>query len=136
MTEARAERGSAVTDPILAPFWEAAGRGELLIQRCGTCGAHQFYPRLFCLACLGTDVAWARASGSGTIYTLTTVRMKLVPELDPPYQVALVTLDEGPRFLGTLEGTGYRIGDRVTVAWRDRDEAPPLPTFRRAGAQI
>ncbi len=121
----------ALLDPISVPFWEAATRHQLLIQRCRDCGSHQFYPRLFCLACLGENVEWVPASGTGTIYALTTVRIKVASDLIPPYEVALVTLDEGPRFLARLEGMQHRIGDRVHVVWQDRLDAPPLPLLAR-----
>ena len=119
-------------DPSSVPFWEAAARHELVIQRCQDCDHHQFYPRPFCLACLGPRVAWVPASGRGTVYSLTTVRIQLLPELVPPYQVALVALEEGPHLLAGLEGLGYSIGEQVHVAWREREGAPPLPVFARS----
>ena len=32
-------------DPIDAPFWQAALRGELVAQQCEGCGQHRFPPR-------------------------------------------------------------------------------------------
>jgi uncharacterized OB-fold protein len=125
------ERSDAFEDPTTVPFWEAAARHELVIQRCRACGTHQFYPRPFCVSCGDIGVEWLAVKGSGTIYSLTTVRMQVVPELTPPYIVAIVELDEGPRLLTNLVGDGGRIGDRVTLEWRDRASAPPLPVFRR-----
>jgi uncharacterized OB-fold protein len=52
--------------------------------------------------------------------------------LPPPYQVALVTLAEGPRLLAGIEGADCKIGDAVKVAWRQRENLPPLPVFRKA----
>jgi uncharacterized OB-fold protein len=52
--------------------------------------------------------------------------------LPPPYVVALVELDEGPRLLTLLEDQELEIGDTVLVSWRERSGAPPLPVFRRA----
>lgn len=118
-------------DPTTRPFWEAAWRHELLIQRCVACGSHQFYPRPFCLACEAAAPIWVRASGSGVIYALTEVHLKLGAEFTPPYTVALIELDEGPRMLSTIEGPPCSIGDRVQIAWRSRDAAPPLPIFRQ-----
>lgn len=119
-------------DALTAPFWEAAVRGELAIQRCGVCGAHQFYPRPFCLACDSTELMWVTAAGTGTVYSMTTVRMQVSPELAPPYVVAIVQLDEGPRVMTNIVDGVCGIGDRVQVAWRDRVDAPPLPVFRPA----
>lgn len=113
---------------MTAPFWEAAARHELLIQRCRKCGKHQFYPRPFCLVCLDDDIEWVRGAGTGTVYSVTTVRLQLPGQSPPPYQVALITLDEGPRFLARPKEP-VRIGDRVRVTWEERGDLPPLPQF-------
>ena len=75
---------------------------------------------------------WVEAAGTGTIYSVTTVRVPVMDELKPPYFLALVDLDEGPRLLTNIDGERARIGDRVTVAWRERDGLPPLPIFKAA----
>ena len=119
-------------DALTRPFWEAARRRRLVLQRCGACGAHVLYPRPFCVTCMSDDVAWVESPGLGEIYSATTVRLRLSPEHEPPYVVALVELDEGPRLLGRLEpGGDCWIGQRVRVGWRDRGSDPPLPVFQR-----
>jgi len=124
---------AAVADPTTAPFWQACLEHRLLVQRCEDCGHCQHYPRPFCLACESGKVAWVAAAGGGTIYALTTVHIPVTPELPPPYLVALVDLDEGPRLLTNILGETASIGDRVTLDWRAREGAPPLPVFRLAG---
>lgn len=119
-------------DPTTEAFWQACADHRLTVQHCRACGGHQFYPRPFCLACESTDLEWVPASGKGTIYSLTTVRMPVVPELTPPYLLALVDLDEGPRLLTNIVAETARIGDRVSVAWRTREGLPPLPVFTPA----
>lgn len=120
-------------DPLTAPFWRAARERRLLIQRCRRCGRAQFYPRPYCVRCQG-EVAWVESPGRGVVYSLTRVHLKVLPELEPPYDVLLVELEEGPRLLGNLvEGEGEcEIGDAVQVAWMARDSAPPLLQFRSA----
>ncbi len=134
MTDQNAQTRSASAPPeygdaLTAPFWAAAARHELIIQRCRACGAHQFYPRPFCLACESSDLFWVGAAGTGTVYSMTTVHMQVSPELVPPYVVAIVQLDEGPRLMTNIVDGACRIGDRVRVAWRERPGAPPLPVF-------
>jgi uncharacterized OB-fold protein len=119
-------------DPLTAPFWEAAARKELVVQRCTRCGSHQLYPRPFCLACNATTLEWVKATGAGTVYTRTIVRVPVTPELVPPYAAAIVELDEGPRMTTTLTDIAIAIGDRVQVAWREREGLPPFPVFERA----
>jgi uncharacterized OB-fold protein len=122
-------------DPLSAPFWEAAQQRKLIIQRCRSCGGSQFYPRPFCLTCQSDAVDWVDALGTGAVYSVTTVRVNVRPELSPPYQVAIVELDEGPRMLAAIVGGECRIGDRVEVGWQERIHGPPLPVFGRPGSR-
>ncbi len=124
-----AEQG--IADPTTEAFWQACFERKLLIQKCASCGHHQFYPRPFCLACESDDVSWIESSGSGTVYSVTTVRVPVTDELPPPYLLALVDLDEGVRLLSNVEGSELRIGERVSLAWRERPKLPPLPVFLR-----
>ena len=117
-------------DPTTEAFWAACAQHRLIVQRCSTCGAHQHYPRPFCLTCDGRDMVWTRATGRGVIYALTVIRLPVIPELVPPYLLALVDLEEGVRMLTNIEGNTARIGDNVALHWRDRDGGlPPLPVF-------
>ena len=125
------ERTEVSGDPLTAPFWAAAASGRLLVQRCAGCGGHQLYPRPFCIGCQSDDVEWVPAAGTGTVYTMTTVHMEVGPDLEPPYVVAVVELDEGPRLLTNLLDRDLRIGDRVRVGWRPRGGLPPFPVFGR-----
>ena len=122
-----------IDDPFAFPFWEAARRHELVVQRCGACFHHQFYPRPFCLACDAASPGWVACAGTGTVYSVTTVHLPLVPGITPPYQVALVALAEGPRLLAGIIGRKVRIGEAVRLAWRERPDAPPLPCFTAEG---
>jgi uncharacterized OB-fold protein len=122
----------AYGDPLSEPFWAAARRRQLVLQRCADCSGFQFYPRPFCLACQSDSVEWVPARGTGRVYSLTEVHMAPAPEFKPPYYVAVVELDEGPRLTTNLLGSNWQIGDGVQVAWRDRDGAPPLPLFEKA----
>jgi uncharacterized OB-fold protein len=51
------------------------------------------------------------------------------PGFEPPYPVALVELDEGPRMLTNIVNGEAAMGDRVRLAWKEREGAPPLPVF-------
>lgn len=127
----RTDRVADFADPTTEPFWRAADREQLVIQRCRACGDHQFYPRPFCLACDSDQLEWVQARGSGTVYSATTVHLDADPSLGLPYpyQLAIVELDEGPRLLTNLtEPCG--IGARVHVRWRPRPDQPPVPVFQ------
>lgn len=119
------------------PFWDAARDGRLLVQKCNTCAALQFYPRLFCLACLSQDVGWQQSTGLGTIYTFTVNHRAASEALKTrvPYAVAVVTLDEGVRMMGQVwvaDLHAVRIGARVKVAF-EHMEGASLPVFELVG---
>jgi uncharacterized protein len=118
-----------LADPLTAPFWAACRERRLVVQRCKDCGHHQFYPRPLCLACESRALEWAPSSGRGIIYSLTVVRVPVTPDLVPPYYLAIIELTEGPRMLTNILGQRARIGDRVSVAWREREGQPDLPIF-------
>ena len=85
--------------------------GRFLIQRCGDCRRHVFYPRAVCPHCGGAALAWVEPSGTGVVYSTTTVRRK--PEAGGDYDVSLIDLDEGVRMMSRVEGvppTEVRIG--------------------------
>lgn len=133
MTDQFSYSDLGAADPTTEPFWQACAEGRLTVQRCTACGSHQFYPRPFCLSCEATALEWVETGGRGTIYSLTTVRIPVTRQLPPPYLLALVDLDEGPRLLTNIEAGSASIGDRVEVAWRQREGLPPLPVFAPAG---
>jgi uncharacterized OB-fold protein len=128
VTDSFSDLGAA--DPVTEPFWQACAAHRLVIQHCAACGAWQHYPRPFCLACGSSRLDWAEAAGRGTVYSVATMRLPVTEELTPPYQIALVDLDEGPRLLTIISGPDACIGDRVLVGWRDRAGGlPPVPVF-------
>jgi uncharacterized OB-fold protein len=125
------ESGVEYGDAISAPFWAAARQQRLVIQHCRACSHYQFYPRNFCLACESGEVEWVAATGTGVVYSMTVIRVPVLPDLPPPYVVALIQLTEGPRLLSNIAGGPCQIGDAVRVTWRERAGAPPLPIFER-----
>ena len=127
-------------DAVSAPFWEAAARGELLIQECPSCGHRQFYPRALCTAC-GADAEWLTRSGRGTVHTFTVIRQnRAKPFKDElPYVVAMIELDEGARMMGNVTGCDpddVHIGMPVEVYFVEADEGVGVPFWRpRCGAR-
>lgn len=91
--------------PETAPYWEAANRGELLIQCCDACRRAFFYPRSACPHCGSTAVTWVKASGRATLHTYL-INHRPAPgfEADAPYAIAVVELEEGPRMMTNIVG--------------------------------
>lgn len=84
--------------PTSRPFWEAARKHELSLQRCGGCSKFIYYPRDRCPHCFSDNLSWNRVSGRGTLYSYTVVyRASSRAFADAPYVLAIVELDEGPR---------------------------------------
>ena len=68
---------SKVTRPIpvpnewTKPFWDAAKRGVLELQRCQSCGHFQHPPYATCTQCVSTDLKFEPVRGAGAIYAYT-----------------------------------------------------------------
>jgi uncharacterized protein len=125
-------------DAVSAPYWEAAARGELLIQECTSCGHRQFYPRAVCTDC-GGDVDWLTCSGRGTVHTFTVIRQNHAKPFkdELPYVVAIVELEEGPRMMGNVTGIDaddMQIGTPVEVYFVQAEEGVAVPFWRLRGS--
>jgi uncharacterized OB-fold protein len=86
-----------VDEPLTAPFFAAAARGELAIPRCDACDAHVWYPHETCPHD-GGNLTWTAVSGRGTLFTWAVVRRAFLPAFEDrvPFVTALVALDEDP----------------------------------------
>ena len=99
---------------VQARHQAALDDGRFLIQRCGTCGKAVYFPRELCPHCGGAGLAWETPAGTGTVYSVTTVRRK--PDAGGDLNVSLIELDEGVRLMSRVEGLApaeVRIGQRV-----------------------
>ncbi|WP_144640425.1 Zn-ribbon domain-containing OB-fold protein [Bordetella genomosp. 13] len=135
-----AERPLPQPTDATRPYWEGAVQGKLLIQQCASCGRHQFYPRLFCTACLSDEIRWVEASGHGTVYSYTVNHRGSTPYFKPrtPYVVAVIDLEEGVRLMTNIvdcEPRNVRIGARVQVCFEAVNATLALPQFRLAGTE-
>lgn len=119
-----------VGDPLTGPFWEAARKGRLVIQRCGSCGALRWPPLAGCPECRGRDGTWDEVTPSGTIWSFVVYHRAFAAELknEIPYTVAMVQLDDGPYLVGRLVpgGKAPAVGDRVTAEFAEIDGVPSV----------
>ena len=100
--EARVPKPRPIPTADTAPFWAAVQRQELLVQRCKTCGCHQFYPRSLCHRCWSDAPEWVPSPGKGRIYSFTVVSRPPNAAFQAPYIVAVAELDEGVRMMANL----------------------------------
>ncbi|NKC30027.1 Zn-ribbon domain-containing OB-fold protein [Falsiroseomonas selenitidurans] len=123
-----------VVDPSTRPVWEAAAAGRLLLGLCRDTGRHFHYPRPVSPFTLSGNVDLVPASGLGTIYSFTVMRVA------QPYACAYVELAEGPRIFTNIVDCAFeeiRIGMKVRVVFRpsqaaDGTPGAPVPMFAPA----
>lgn len=84
--------------PLLAPeteaFWTGGKDGQLLIQRCTSCGHYQHPPQPLCPACRTETAVPTPVSGRGRVKTYTVNHQAWLPGLDEPFVFAAVELNE------------------------------------------
>ena len=118
--------------PVTAPFWRGCARGELLFQRCETCGEANFPPVEQCRWCLSALLSWQPSQGRGEIYSFTIVHRAVTPAFRAPYAPAIVTMAEGHQMLTNIVGLPpgeLRIGMPVAVRFHEVDTDLWLPYF-------
>ena len=116
-------------------FWKGCSRHELRFQKCRQCGFVRWPASFICPECHSTDAELITASGKGKIYSFVVYHVAYHPGFkdDLPYVVALVELDEGPRFLSNIVGcdpNAVACDIPVEVAWDDITDEWSLPKFR------
>jgi uncharacterized OB-fold protein len=124
------------SSPLTQPFWDATRDRRLLLQWCRACEAVVFYPRDACPSCLGDDLEWREAAGTGTVYAVS-VQHRAGPGRDDTagsYAVALVDVAEGARLMTNVVGgdpNGVAVGQQVRVHWHPLPDGRHLPFFER-----
>jgi hypothetical protein len=123
------------TSELTAPYWDAARRGELVMQHCEVCEARPFPPRARCPRCGADALAWAPMSGRGTVHSFTVVHRAPHPVFagQLPLVVAIVELAEGPRLVTNVVGCDpaeVTVGMAVEVCFEPIDDSQiSLPVF-------
>jgi uncharacterized OB-fold protein len=119
------------------PFWEAAARQELRMQKCLEC-SHIRYPiNHVCPKCLSDKFEWAKLSGRGEVFSYVVFHQVYHPGFaqDVPYNVAMIQLEEGPRMISNVVGVPndqVKVGDRVQVSFERATDDVTIPRFRLA----
>ena len=124
--------------PETAHYWEGTQAGELRLQKCDDCGTVFFPPRPFCPHCSSRNVSVFAASGKATLYSYVISHIP-APGLEPPYSVAVVTLEEGPRMMTNIVGCDQTLEALVLdmpleVTFEAQTDEITLPFFKPAEA--
>jgi len=124
-------------DASSAPFWDAAARHELRVQRCTDCGRRRHPPRPMCPTCHSFQHTFERVSGRGRIWSWVIAHPPVLPAFadKTPYNIVVVELEEGVRMIGNLLNVPNEEiveGMEVVVDFDDVEEGVSLPAWRRA----
>src|SRR5574337_350836 len=120
--------------PDMQPFFEAAKRHELVIQRCADCGTPRFPAREICSHCWSRRSTWQRVSGEGEVFSYNVMHQVYHPGFagEVPYAVVVVKLKEGAKMNSNLLGIkphDIKIGMPVRVVFEDITDEVTLPKF-------
>lgn len=116
-------------------YFAHLAEGRFMIQRSRSSGEHVFYPRVAAPHTGAQDLEWVEASGHGTVYATTVMRVRPPAA---PYNVCLVQLAEGPRMMSRVEGVApeaVHVGMAVHARIARDDEGQPLVVFDPAGQE-
>lgn len=118
-------------------FWQAGQDGVLRFQRCESCGRLRFPVAPVCPYCRSIDTVIADVSGSATVVASTINHQQWTPAMNPPYVVAVVSIDEDPEIRLTtnivgIEPQQVHLGMRVRVAFELQKDVW-LPLFEPTG---
>jgi hypothetical protein len=119
------------------PFWAATAEHRLSVQRCGSCQTLRYPAGPSCPQCLSGESDWVDLSGRGEVQSWVIFHQNYFSGLAEaiPYNVVLVRLEEGLRFISNVVGVpndDIRIGMPVQVMFDDVDEGYAVPRFAPA----
>jgi uncharacterized OB-fold protein len=126
-----------VPDAKTQPFWDAAARSQLVIERCDDCGLYSNPPPPICPRCHSSKLTFQPVSGRGTIYAVTINHYGAVKGFQNavPYAVIAVELEEqqGLLFLANLvnaPASAATVGLSVAVTFEPLEGGLKLPQFQ------
>jgi len=133
---AEAARAKPKPTPETQHFWDGTLAGELRLQRCEACAHVYFPPRPFCPSCASRKVSIFKSGGKGKLYSYI-IHHRPAPGFTPPYSIAVVELDEGPRMMTNIVDCpqtpeALELDMRVEVKFEKLDDKITLPLFRPA----
>ena len=121
-----------------APYWDAADRHELNVQKCNTCNAYNHPPGPSCASCGSVDVIWENQGSAiqGTVYSYVVSYRPFLPgfQNDIPLVIAVVELNHLPevKIIGNIlngNAENVTIGSAVNMVWEDVTEDRAVPQW-------
>jgi uncharacterized OB-fold protein len=128
--------------PEARPYWDGLKEGKLMLPRCAACGHAFFYPRVVCPECQSRNITWIQATGKGRLHSFGIAHQSFnkAYKVAPPYVLAMVELEEGPRLLSNLidvkaDPAVVKCDMAVEVVFHKLSDDVTVPLFRPAGAR-
>ena len=135
MTTENPTRPLPASNPDLDPFYEYCKRRELRLPKCTECGAFRFPPSATCPKCTATGHEWLPVSGRGKVFSWIVMTRAYHPAFKPPYAVAIIELEEGPRLYSNVLGidpSEIAQDMPVAVTFDEIDDEHTIPIFKAA----
>lgn len=125
--------------PEARPYWEGLRERRLMLPRCGDCGHVFLYPRVLCPRCASRAITWVQASGRGRLHAFGIAHQSFnrAYRVAPPYVLAMIELEEGPRMLSNLvnvepDPKAVKCDMPVEVIFERLTDEVTLPLFQPA----
>ncbi|MFB5281753.1 Zn-ribbon domain-containing OB-fold protein [Peribacillus sp. Hz7] len=124
-----------------SPYWDAADRHELVLQKCESCHEYSHPPGPSCAKCGGTEMSWESLGSTvkGTIYSYIVSYRAFLPgfQNDLPLIIAIVQLEKVPqvKLIGNVRQCSpdeIEIGMNVKMVWEDLTDERALPQWIKA----
>jgi uncharacterized protein len=117
------------------PYWDGLREGVLRMQQCTACRMIFYPPAPLCPDCWSTALEWVPLSGRGTVNSWVVFHQAYLKGYDNevPFNVAEVTLSEGPRLMTNLVEVAneeIEIGMPVDVVFASVTDEVTLAKFR------
>lgn len=107
-------------------FWTGGSEGKLNIYQCGDCDGFIHPPREICRHCQSENVGPVAVSGTGVVDSYTINYQKWAPDMDVPFVIARIKLDDAPDVFLTSNIVNCNVeavdmGDAVHVLFEEQD---------------
>jgi len=129
--------------PEARPYWDGLREGKLMLPRCQECGHVFFYPRVLCPRCASRAITWIQASGRGRLHAFGIGHQSFnrAYTVRPPYVLAMIELEEGPRMLSNLvnvepDPQAVTCDMPVEVVFETLTDEVTLPLFQPADPAV
>ncbi len=126
--------------PEAKPYWDGLREQKLMLPKCQDCGRCFFYPRVVCPHCHSRRIGWVQSSGRGRLFSFEISYQPLNKafKVKPPYVLAMVELEEGPRLLSNLVGIAadpklIRCDMPVEVVYEKLNDEFTVPAVQAGG---